>query len=392
MDPANWQHLVNFTVGLRVNGSLNPANGIPNSWPNPHDPDDKEYKNATYIPSTRSMICGTRHSTARAAFQRGRPRHLCCSPEQHLAQIAARNSSASSVTANATRLDSNTHLPGPLQQRRLVGATHLHSPTAMMGRWATWRDAATQIPAHTSAASLLDKTGSAFLHLGRSQRHQPCPVQPCWRQPGETGLPICAVIAVASRAMAACSQPQRSAGETSSTRIPLCRQPGLWLWQRHRPDPSGARRLSDFPRFDGYSQPYTHALRGANDGMPWFQGRQRGGDPGLHSRQPVGDLSLLTKPDYSHRYYVDGTAKVGDAYLGSSWKTVPWTGAGGKAVFAIDVTKPQHRRQDAVGAYQYRDGEWRWRRRPWFRSSPATNGGAGGQRYNSPAKRRACSC
>jgi len=58
----------------------------------------------------------------------------------------------------------------------------------------------------------------------------------------------------------------------------------------------------------------------------------------------LGDLSLLTKPDYSHRYYVDGTAKVGDAYLGSSWKTVLLgsTGAGGKAVFAIDVTAPDN--------------------------------------------------
>ena len=53
---------------------------------------------------------------------------------------------------------------------------------------------------------------------------------------------------------------------------------------------------------------------------------------------------MLTKPDYSHRYYVDGTAKVGDAYLGSSWKTVLLgsTGAGGKAVFAIDVTAPDN--------------------------------------------------
>ena len=58
----------------------------------------------------------------------------------------------------------------------------------------------------------------------------------------------------------------------------------------------------------------------------------------------LGDLSLLTKPDYSHRYYVDGTPKVGDAYLGSSWKTVLLgsTGAGGKAVFAIDVTAPDN--------------------------------------------------
>ena len=41
--PPTGSIWVNFTVGLRgQRGSLNPANGILNSWPNPHDPDDTE--------------------------------------------------------------------------------------------------------------------------------------------------------------------------------------------------------------------------------------------------------------------------------------------------------------------------------------------------------------
>lgn len=45
---------------------------------------------------------------------------------------------------------------------------------------------------------------------------------------------------------------------------------------------------------------------------------------------------------FSHRYYVDGPVAVSDARIGTSWGTVlvGSTGAGGRGVFALDVTKP----------------------------------------------------
>lgn len=53
-------------------------------------------------------------------------------------------------------------------------------------------------------------------------------------------------------------------------------------------------------------------------------------------------LPALSAPDYRHRYYVDGSVIVGDAWLGEQWRTVLLgsTGAGGRAVFALDVTDP----------------------------------------------------
>lgn len=53
-------------------------------------------------------------------------------------------------------------------------------------------------------------------------------------------------------------------------------------------------------------------------------------------------INDLMRPDYSHRYFVDGTAALGDAYIGSSWRTmvVGTMGAGGRTVFALDVTNP----------------------------------------------------
>ena len=52
-------------------------------------------------------------------------------------------------------------------------------------------------------------------------------------------------------------------------------------------------------------------------------------------------LRYLSKSTYSHKYYVDGSIGVGDVYS-SSWKTyaVGGLGAGGRGVYALDITNP----------------------------------------------------
>lgn len=54
------------------------------------------------------------------------------------------------------------------------------------------------------------------------------------------------------------------------------------------------------------------------------------------------NLSKLTDPAYTHYYYVDGAPIVGDAYVKGAWKTIllGTLGGGGKSVFALDVTDP----------------------------------------------------
>ncbi len=65
-------------------------------------------------------------------------------------------------------------------------------------------------------------------------------------------------------------------------------------------------------------------------------------------RSIIRNLPELTKPDYAHRYFVDGVPASGDAYIApggfgsASWRTVVIgsLGAGGRSVFAIDATDP----------------------------------------------------
>ncbi|MBN8480624.1 MAG: hypothetical protein J0L88_03430 [Xanthomonadales bacterium] len=85
---------------------------------------------------------------------------------------------------------------------------------------------------------------------------------------------------------------------------------------------------------------------GSNDGMLHAFDGSEGSSGGRelfayipNAVQP--NLYQLAQPAYVHRFYVDGSPTVSDAWLGS-WKTVLLgsTGAGARAVYALDVTDP----------------------------------------------------
>lgn len=89
---------------------------------------------------------------------------------------------------------------------------------------------------------------------------------------------------------------------------------------------------------------------GANDGMLHAFEASTGNE--LFGYIPSwlrSKLSLLSSPDYvgNHQSYVDATPAVGEAQVGSAntaadWKTVlvGGTGAGGRGVYALDITNP----------------------------------------------------
>jgi type IV pilus assembly protein PilY1 len=82
---------------------------------------------------------------------------------------------------------------------------------------------------------------------------------------------------------------------------------------------------------------------GANDGMLHAFDALTGEEIFAYVPQGVFDnLASLSDPDYTHKYFVDGTAHVGDAYINDTWRTilVGTTGAGGRSVFALDITDP----------------------------------------------------
>lgn len=89
--------------------------------------------------------------------------------------------------------------------------------------------------------------------------------------------------------------------------------------------------------FFGSNDGMLHAVDGSNNSTA--------GGKELFAYVPnaaVPNLNALVKPSYTHRYFVDGSPTVSDAYVGGGWKTVllSSTGAGSRSVFALDVTNP----------------------------------------------------
>ncbi|HHQ4777929.1 TPA: pilus assembly protein [Aeromonas veronii] len=337
-DPANWQHLVNFTVGLGVNGTLNPASGKPVSWPSPYGSDAKKIDDLWHaaVNSKGNFFSAADPDTFAAALS------------STLAQIAARNSSASSVTANATRLDSNTHI---YQARYNSG---------------DWSGQLVSIPLNS------DGTLGEIAWDAATLIPEPSARNIFTRQDG-VGIPFrWDTLNVTNRALfnvAGDNQGESRIAYLRGERSGEQRNGGAF---RNRSDLLGDIINSDpvyvGKRDYGYSsaagltqterEGYQAFLSstaitrrtpmlyvGANDGM--LHGFRVSDGVERLAYIPsslLGELTQLTRPNYSHRYYVDGTPKVGDAYLGSRWKSILLgsTGAGGKAVFAIDVTAPDN--------------------------------------------------
>lgn len=82
---------------------------------------------------------------------------------------------------------------------------------------------------------------------------------------------------------------------------------------------------------------------GANDGMLHGFDAGTGNEKLAYVPSPVyPNLTQLTSPTYSHRYFVDGSPTVLDGFYGGAWRTVlvSGLGGGGQGFFALDVTDP----------------------------------------------------
>lgn len=124
-------------------------------------------------------------------------------------------------------------------------------------------------------------------------------------------------------------------------------------WPDTAPFPtSSGNKYSDFVKSSASTRtPVVYV--GANDGMLHAFNASAGQDilsyipNNLFSNAKGLGLHYLTDPAYQHRFYVNGTPVVQDAYItarsgGTQWRTVlvGSEGAGGRGYFALDITNP----------------------------------------------------
>lgn len=122
----------------------------------------------------------------------------------------------------------------------------------------------------------------------------------------------------------------------------------VYSW--HDPQPYGelpkllGTDYREFLASERYQQRVPLVAVGANDGM--LHGFDARDGRELFAFVPaavLGRLRELADPGYAHRFYVDGSPAVGNAWIGGEWRTllVGSTGAGGNSLFALDVTDPE---------------------------------------------------
>ncbi|WP_415906288.1 pilus assembly protein [Neptuniibacter sp. QD72_48] len=357
LDGNNQQHMVTYTVAFGVNGTLtdNPnASDTSFNWPN-------------VTSNTITTVDDMRHAAwnGRGDFlSAGSPAALIQAFSNAAATIASRTSSASSVATNSTRLESNSKI----YQARFTSGTWsgdllAYSLDGVTGAVDSlvWQ-AAEKIPAEDSRTiytynedNAVGSRGVAFEHVNLSADHQ---------------------------ALLTSSQVNYLRGDQSNEGA-LYRSRTAVLGDIVNSDPlfSGQddfnyyllETVSGFATYDDYlvgtSENWLKGNRadmiyvGANDGM--LHGLLGSGNTAdscsLGSKACEGEevfayvpkavynnLSDLTSTSYSHKYYVDNSPVHGDAYIdwggaqGEDWGTalVGTLGAGGKGIFALNISDP----------------------------------------------------
>lgn len=109
----------------------------------------------------------------------------------------------------------------------------------------------------------------------------------------------------------------------------------------HYPDTLESVSYSSF--VDEYQSRRPMLYVGANDGMFHAFDAKTGEEVFAYvPNELYGRLPDLAKKNYSHKYYVDGSPTVVDAFFSGQWNTVVANGlnAGGQGVFALNITDP----------------------------------------------------
>lgn len=339
-DPAFWPHLVQFTVGLGVSGSLNPATGLPgltsgaSNWPAASD-----------TANQTDDLWHTAINSRGKYFSAKDPTEFSKGLESALGAISARVGEAATMAKSSNSVRSGASLfissyrtddwSGQLQQKIL-------DPTT--GKIAADQSLAWSASIPASGRKVFTWANS----LGKIFNYDNLEVED-------------QSIFVASAATYA---------GVSATQLADYLVGGPDLDQfRHRKNPLGDF-VNSSPQYlkEGEDEAYlflplaevaakssyptylaAKKLRpsmvylGGNDGMLHaFNGNTGVEEFAYIPKAVVNNLPALASKTYTHKFYVDGTPTLDDAYIMGSWRTVLLgaTGAGGRSVFALDVSNP----------------------------------------------------
>lgn len=334
-DPAFWQHLVNFTVGLGVDGTLDSAHDLGDLstgnkvWPQP-SADSKENIDDLWHTAVNSR--GDYFSAAD-------PDTFADALSSILTSITNRSATASSAAVSVSSLvNGGTVYQASFDSEKWTGDLKAFSvsSTGAVSSINAW-SAADQLPAANSRVIVTyDGTdGQPFRwdDLTGSQKGSLINANVLNYIRGDQSNEI-------------------NNGGSYRTRTSLIGdivhsdplyigEPGSNYSDNWG---SGAETSSPYSTFvadNASRQPVVYV--GGNDGM--LHGFKADSGEELFAYVPdtvIPELSKLTSPTYNHQYYVDGAVAAADVFFNAAWHTVVVGSlrAGGQGIYAIDVTTP----------------------------------------------------
>ncbi|MCS6944629.1 MAG: PilC/PilY family type IV pilus protein [Sutterellaceae bacterium] len=344
-DPATWQHLVTFTVGLGMTRAMSVTTPVDirwggGTWSGPG------YANLlsgagqwppTYNDAEPGNVYDLWHAAINSrgqAFSADRPSEMADALNTALNRILERESAGAALAANSTRLTTDTLL---FQARFNSGdwtgrlTAYRINADGSLGNTEWEATDAGKIPA-PAARNIVSWSGSAGIAFTQTD----LTAAGLWSHINSTAL--------LNYLRGDASNEERNGGTYRNRSVPL--------GDIVNSDPAyvGTENYG-YASFDATYRTFLTSKQsrrkmvyvGANDGMLHAFDALTGEERFAYVPAAVIPyLAQLASPTYAHRYYVDGSPAAYDAKFGGSWRTVlvGTTGAGAKAVFALDVTNP----------------------------------------------------
>jgi len=379
-DPAYWQHMVNFTIAMGLEGTLNPDD-YTSALKKKSDSSDIVWPavavNDNAVPEKLDDLWHAAVDSRGRFFSAKDPENLMLAFESVIENVGARSGAASAASVNSHTLNSNTRLYQSYWEDGWAG--HIKSytvdqTTGAVSATAEW-DGANGIAAPASRVVLtLVGTGGApfrWTNLNTAQQNLLAD-DPATAAVENTSTASTNLVGVTGGQ----NRVNFLRGDRSLEDVVFRARasvlgdfvnsgPALAYNDNYgyRNDVEGASNLySSFVASKTARTPIVYI--GGNDGM--LHGFDAGFDKTTNLKTAtagnevlayvpnlvIKNLNRLTNPAYAHRFYVDGTPTVADAFgsfgttrCGAStscWRTVLVGGLnkGGQGYYALDVTDP----------------------------------------------------
>ena len=363
-DPAFWQHLVNFTVGLGVTGTLTELPSGAQSWPDPTTSD------AAKIDDLWHAAVDSRGNF----FSASDPTAFSNALSDALSKIVARTGSASAVAANSNTLMTNGRiyqakfssgdwsgqlLSIPISSTGVLGGTEWDAGTVSLA-------SGTITPASRVIITKGSSDGVAFQYANLSTAQKALLDKNAAGTVDNCGLERVAFLrgdaahesASGTFACASGTTVNNFRTRTTSKLGDIVNSGPLYVGR-----PSAGYSNVDHAGYSAFRNNYKDRTPvvyvGSNDGaLHGFNACIAGvtsgctvADAGKEllayiPSQVHANLSRLTDKNYStaHRYFVDGSPMAADIYVSatSSWKSVliGSLGGGEQGYYALDITNP----------------------------------------------------